>query len=222
MNLNIIPNIITLLRILLIWPFLSYLLSTQYGPAFIIFLVAGLSDGVDGYLARRYNWVSRLGGFIDVLADKLLLISSFLVLGFLGILPLTLMSLVIARDIFTVLGVSTYYCLFGKLNLKPSIIGKINIAAQILLVFLLLFEAAFFKIPALLIASVVSVMIVASFSSLVEYVWIWSKRTYYEWGNTLESSRLPRLLGVILLLMLVLIVTLAITWGIYTYFTAIF
>lgn len=219
MNFNQIPNIITLLRVILIWPFISYLLSNNYLLAFSIFLIAGLSDGVDGYLARRFNWTSRLGSFIDVLADKLLLISSFLVLGFLGVLPLILMSIIIARDIFTVVGVAIYYCLFGKLNLKPSLIGKTNIACQILLIFLLLFETAFFKLPYLILTSMIYIMIVVSFASLLEYIWIWSKKTYYNWG--VKRGRWLRIIGIMLLLILAFVLTFASTWGIYTYYNSV-
>jgi len=219
MNFNQLPNIITLLRVILIWPFINYLLSNNYLLAFSIFLIASLSDGVDGYLARRFNWTSRLGGFIDVLADKLLLISSFLVLGFLGVLPLILMSIIIARDIFTVVGVAIYYCLFGKLNLKPSLIGKTNIACQIFLVFLLLFETAFFKLPYLMLTSMIYIMIVVSFASLLEYIWIWSKKTYYNWG--VKRGRWSRMIGIMLLLILAFVLTFASTWGIYTYYNSV-
>src|SRR3989442_15920185 len=99
MKLRTIPNIITTLRLILIAPFAYYLLHAQYTPAFYLFIAAGISDGADGFLARTFNWQSKFGAFADPLADKLLITSSYLLLGYLGKIPLWFMSLVLLRDI---------------------------------------------------------------------------------------------------------------------------
>ena len=87
MNRSDIPNIISMLRIILVIPTVMLLLNERYGQALILFAVAGASDGLDGYIAKRYHYVSRLGTILDPLADKLLLVCTYLALGWLGLLP---------------------------------------------------------------------------------------------------------------------------------------
>lgn len=213
---NQIPNAITCLRIVLIWPFVYLLLKQHYEIAFVLFIIAGLSDGLDGYVARRFNWTSRLGRFFDAIADKLLLLSSFIALVYLNKLPLWVISILIGRDVYIILGVCIYYCLFKKLDLKSSFIGKISISLQIGLIFLLLFETAFFPLPVLLIQVVIVVIIVATLISFLDYIWAWSKKTYTDWGAS-KSPR-QRVLGVMLLLLSILILTGIVTWKILSFF----
>jgi cardiolipin synthase len=101
-KLSDIPNIITVFRFLLVPPLVLLLLNHQYGAALIVFGVAGFSDALDGFLAKRYGWSSRMGALMDPLADKLLLVSSFVTLGWLGWIPLWLVALVILRDVIPV------------------------------------------------------------------------------------------------------------------------
>lgn len=82
-----IPNVITAFRFLLVPPVVILLLQERFTAALIVFGVAGFSDGLDGFLAKRYDWRSRLGSILDPLADKLLLVSSFVTLGWLGLIP---------------------------------------------------------------------------------------------------------------------------------------
>src|SRR3990172_3309285 len=104
MGLKDIPNIISLLRMALVPPVVILLLNGYYGWALLVFVSAGLSDGLDGYLAKRFGWRSRLGAILDPLADKLLLVASYLTLGWLGQLPLWLVAVVVGRDIVIVAG----------------------------------------------------------------------------------------------------------------------
>ena len=173
-----IPNMITLLRIILIWPFIAYLLEGHYLAAFIIFMIAGLSDGVDGILARRFGWTSYFGSFADPLADKLLMISSFFVLAYLQVLPIWLVAIIIARDVIIMAGVAAYYYFIGKVTFEPSIISKINTVVQIMLVFTLLFELTFETLPSVFILSLQALVLVLSLVSLIQYMWIWSRHAY--------------------------------------------
>ena len=95
MKLRYIPNILTGFRILLVPAVVMLMLEDEFLPALVLFAVAGFSDAVDGYLARRYDWTSRIGGLMDPLADKLLMVSSYLTLGWLGLIPSWLVALVI-------------------------------------------------------------------------------------------------------------------------------
>ena len=97
-----LPNIISFLRILLVAPIVWALLNHRYDLAVVLFVIAGISDGVDGYLAKRFGWESRFGGVLDAIADKLLLVSTFIVLWLLAVFPLWLVALIILRDLFIV------------------------------------------------------------------------------------------------------------------------
>lgn len=126
-----IPNIICVLRILLTWPTVQALVAGQYGLTLALFAVAAVSDGLDGFLAKRYNWTSALGRFLDPLADKLLLVSMFVAASWLAIVPWWLAAAAIARDVVIGAGALVYRLWFGPLNGRPTIISKINTALQI-------------------------------------------------------------------------------------------
>jgi cardiolipin synthase (CMP-forming) len=126
-----LPNIITIARILLV-PFTIWLLISQaFAAAFIVFVVAGVSDGIDGYLARRMGLQSELGAYLDPIADKALLVSVYAALGIIKILPAWLVLMVITRDILIVGGVVLAWLLDKPLVMKPLRISKINTAVQI-------------------------------------------------------------------------------------------
>ncbi len=114
-----IPNLISFLRILLTIPVVWLLIEQQFSAALILFGVAGFSDALDGYLAKRFAWRSRLGGLLDPLADKALLMSSFLVLGVLGLIPVWLVMLVIFRDLVIVGGALYYHFSIEDLQARP-------------------------------------------------------------------------------------------------------
>jgi len=126
-----IPNLILLLRLLLV-PFTVWLLiSGAFDWAFMTFLVAGISDGVDGFLVRRYGWHSRLGAYLDPLADKALLVSVFVTLGFLKEIPAWLVIIVVSRDALIVGAVLLARMMEHPVVVKPLMISKINTVAQI-------------------------------------------------------------------------------------------
>jgi cardiolipin synthase len=126
-----IPNIITLARILLV-PFIVWAIaSSQMEIAFAIFIIAGVSDAVDGFLAKRFNMASELGALLDPLADKALLVSIYVSLGIWGALPRWIVILVVSRDIMIVSAVIVSW-LFGKpIPMKPLMVSKLNTAAQV-------------------------------------------------------------------------------------------
>jgi cardiolipin synthase (CMP-forming) len=126
-----IPNIITLGRILLV-PFIVWAItSDKMEIAFVIFIVAGISDAVDGFLAKRFNMASELGALLDPLADKALLVSIYVALGIGGAVPRWIVILVVSRDIMIVSAVIVSW-LFGKpIPMKPLMVSKLNTVAQV-------------------------------------------------------------------------------------------
>ncbi len=133
-----IPNIISLLRVLLVPLAIWLMLSDSFMLAFYVFIAAGISDGIDGYLARRFNWQSELGAYLDALADKALLVSIYVVLGALHIIPTWIVIVVVTRDILIVAGVMLSRVLDKPIEVKPLWISKVNTVAQIVFAGLLL------------------------------------------------------------------------------------
>lgn len=133
-----IPNAITSIRILLVPALVYLLLRGDFERAIWLFLAAGLSDALDGFIARRFNLATRLGAILDPIADKLLVVSSVIVLARLGHLPWWLALAVVARDVVIVVGAIAFYLRFGSLEMAPSIPSKLNTFVQIALILLVL------------------------------------------------------------------------------------
>ncbi|PHS70235.1 MAG: CDP-alcohol phosphatidyltransferase [Methylophaga sp.] len=168
-----IPNIISVLRIVLIIPIVWTMLAGQFALALILFSIAGVSDAVDGFLAKHYHWESRLGSILDPIADKLLLISSIFTLTWVGLLPLWLLWLVLVRDIFIVVGGLAYHHILGEFSLKPLWSSKINTVLQISLVLWVVLD----QISVIDMKQVITInqwLVVASIiNSGSEYILVW-------------------------------------------------
>ena len=128
-----IPNIITICRILLVPLTIWLIISNAYDFAFAAFILAGLSDAVDGYLARRFQLQTELGEILDPIADKALLVSIFVALGALGHLPVWLVILVASRDVLIVGAVVISWFMDKPIAMKPLWISKVNTTGQIAL-----------------------------------------------------------------------------------------
>ena len=120
MSLSWLPNAISISRIALILPILWLFVEQQFGWALGLFLAAGLSDGIDGYLAKKYNWSTRLGAFLDPAGDKLLIAWSYGTLAYLGYIPVWLAVVVILRDVIIVAGSFMYHYLVRRLEGQPA------------------------------------------------------------------------------------------------------
>jgi cardiolipin synthase (CMP-forming) len=138
-----IPNFITLARIISVPVIFWALLSGQGRTAFIVFLAAGISDAVDGFLAKRFGWSTELGAYLDPLADKLLIVSIFIGLGARNELPLWLVIAVVSRDILIIAAVLLAWLLDQPIGIKPLALSKANTVAQILLAAVVLADGAF-------------------------------------------------------------------------------
>jgi len=138
-----IPNFITLARIISVPVIFWLLLTGQSKTAFFVFVCAGISDAVDGYLAKRFNWQTELGSYLDPLADKLLIVSIFIALGVRDELPLWLVIAVVSRDILIVAAVLLAWLLDQPFHIKPLAVSKANTAMQILLAATVLADGGF-------------------------------------------------------------------------------
>ena len=138
-----IPNFITLGRIISVPVIFWLLLTGEAKIAFFVFVCAGISDAVDGWLAKRYGWGTELGSYLDPLADKLLIVSIFIALGVRNALPLWLVIAVVSRDILIVAAVLLAWLLDQPVRIKPLTVSKINTAVQILLAATVLADAGF-------------------------------------------------------------------------------
>ncbi|QTR49712.1 CDP-alcohol phosphatidyltransferase family protein [Candidatus Thiothrix anitrata] len=142
-----IPNIITLIRIASIVPICWLLWRNDYALALILLVLAGLSDALDGFLARRYGWLTRLGAMLDPIADKLFVMAVFIVFGLKGALPWWLIGLVIGRDVVIVLGAMACRLLRGRLEICPLMISKLNTGLQVFLLAIMLLHVALYPLP---------------------------------------------------------------------------
>jgi cardiolipin synthase len=138
-----LPNFITLGRIISVPVIFWLLLSGQSKIAFFVFVCAGISDAVDGYLAKRFDWTTELGSYLDPLADKLLLVSIFIALGVRNELPLWLVIAVVSRDILIVAAVLLAWLLEQRVVIKPLAVSKANTLSQIVLAATVLADAGF-------------------------------------------------------------------------------
>ena len=172
-----IPNIICIIRIILVFPIVYYLHNDEWLYAFVLFFIAGISDGIDGYLARKFSWQSKLGSILDPLADKLLMLVLYIMLAYKDIIPDWLALLVVARDIIIILGAMIYHWLTRELNISPLISSKINTAFQITFVIAIMYNSAIASLSETLIYLLQLGVIFTTIYSGVSYVIRWTQYT---------------------------------------------
>jgi cardiolipin synthase len=171
-----IPNIISVGRIILVFPVVWALIEQRFGLALTLFAVAGISDGLDGFLAKRYHWQSRLGGMLDPLADKLLLIATYFSLGWLGALPWWLVALVLLRDVVIVTGAMVYNFHVEAIQAAPSLISKANTFMQILLGLTAVVHLGVYALPEWVMGALIAIVAITTIASGVGYVVVWSRK----------------------------------------------
>jgi cardiolipin synthase len=138
-----LPNLITLGRLLLVPVTISLIATQRWKEAFISFIIAGASDALDGWIAKTFDLRSQLGAYLDPLADKALLVSIYIALAIIGVIPATIAIIVVARDIMIVGAFMISWVLEKPLAVRPLLISKINTLAQVLFAALLLSVEAF-------------------------------------------------------------------------------
>ena len=175
-----LPNLICLIRLALIWPIVAALHAGEHLAALLLFVTAAVSDGLDGYLAKRFHWTSELGKFLDPAADKLLLMAVFIECAWLELVPWWLTAAVVARDVLIGLGALTYRLWFGPLRGRPTPISKLNTAAQLLYIGLVMLNSAYSVLPRTLLAVGALLVFSTTVISGANYVTSFTRRAWAE------------------------------------------
>jgi len=178
MDLNL-PNLITLARLLLVPVAIWLIFDERYGAAFWVFVGAGLSDGLDGYIAKRFDRRTRLGAVLDPAADKALLAGVYVTLGLVGQLPLWLVALVVLRDVLIVLGFAVIHTTAAPRRLDPLYISKVNTLVQLGLVGFVLAQGLGIEaeaVKSLLIFAAFATTVLSGLSYLVRWARIFTAR----------------------------------------------
>lgn len=183
MNLRQLPNAITLVRIAMVLPIVLLLRQGDYTLALWLTLAAGASDGLDGWLAKRYGWQTRLGGLLDPVADKLLLDACFLGLWGAGVAPTWLVLLVVGRDLVILLGATAYHWLIRPLRASPSLLSKATTLAQVLLVLAWLVDLGLVALPDGSVEALIVLAGALTAASGLDYVLRWSYRAWRDAGK---------------------------------------
>jgi len=180
-----LPNFITLGRVLSV-PVIFWLLVNDHPQiAFFVFLAAGVSDAVDGYLAKRFKWTSELGAYLDPLADKILIVSIYIALAVSVQIPLWLVIAVVSRDILILLAVLLSWLVDRPFVIKPLAVSKINTAAQLILATTVLGDNAFGLGLGMTREALVWITGISTGLSLAAYLRLWFRHmTGHETGGT--------------------------------------
>jgi cardiolipin synthase len=176
MKLVTVPNLICLLRIALTVPIVVFLAEGRYGDTLVLFAIAAASDILDGYLAKTFGWTSEVGKVLDPLADKLLLVSVFITLAVIGLVPAWLAAIAVLRDVVIGVGAGTYKLLFGPLEGRPTVPSKINTLVQLLYVIAVVWNAAFHDLPDAAIRAFGAIVLVTTVVSGVDYVLTYTRK----------------------------------------------
>jgi cardiolipin synthase len=168
-----IPNFITIARLIGVPLIVWLMIADRFVEATVLFIIAGLSDAADGFIAKRFNAASELGAYLDPVADKALLVSVFCTLGFKGALPAWLIVLAVSRDLFIIGGMLLAYVLTNPMAVKPLWVSKINTTAQIVLIVFVLGERIGVTTFQLLIGPTVLVVAALTVASAGAYLVEW-------------------------------------------------
>jgi cardiolipin synthase len=171
-----VANAITLLRLCLV-PVMAYLLlEGSHAAAFWTFVVASVSDGIDGFVARQFNQRTHIGAVMDPVADKLLILASVLGLAWIKVLPLWLAALMIGRDFVIVVGAASYRIAIGPYRMQPTALGKICTFLQFALIVILLAQTAGYLDARALLPWLFGLVAAFTVLSGAHYVWVWGQK----------------------------------------------
>jgi cardiolipin synthase len=175
------PNMITLGRIICVPVLVWLVLIHNLSAAFWVFLIAGISDGLDGLSAKLLKAESRIGAYLDPIADKLLLVSSFIVLGAQDLLPLWLVVMVVFRDGAILIGAGLIELLTHNLKIAPNLSSKLNTVIQIMLVaYVFAISGLMLNFPAILMDGLIYLTGLTTLLSGIVY--------FYQWGSLMSQS----------------------------------
>ncbi len=175
-RLRYIPNALCILRMLLVVPVAWLLLRQDFLGTLWLFAFAAATDGLDGFLAKRCGWMSELGKILDPLADKILLVGTYITLATMGLVPLWLAATVVGRDVVITVGAILYNWLYGYPNGRPTAISKLNTLCQILFALLIVGSHAAGRVPAVAITILGALVFVTTWVSGLDYVLTYAKK----------------------------------------------
>lgn len=174
MSIKYIPNIISIFRLFLVLPFIYFFIQAKFTLSFNIFLLAAFTDALDGWIARKFACQTNFGLIIDPIADKILIVSCIILLGYHHILPVWLVLLILARDLAITFGAFLSIFLYKKPSpLKPSRISKLNTLLQMLLILSCLFHISYFPIPSIYLKTLIILVTITTLISFFHYLTIW-------------------------------------------------
>jgi len=163
-------------RLLLVPALLYFLVQRDYFSALLVFLTAGLSDALDGYLARRLNQFTQFGAMLDPVADKLMLLSALVMLTWLQFVPWQFTATLLARDLVIMSGAFAFRMRAGKLEMAPTWLGKTHIALVFALLGLVMGDAAGVVAIATVLPALFGLTLASGVASGVHYVWVWGRK----------------------------------------------
>jgi len=175
-QLRFIPNALCILRMLLVLPVTWLLLKEDFARTLWLFGFAAATDGLDGFLAKRCGWTSELGKILDPLADKILLVGTYITLAVIGFVPVWLAATVVGRDVVITVGAILYNWLYGYPNGRPTGISKLNTLCQIVFALLIVGSHAAGRVPALAITVLGALVFVTTCVSGLDYVITYAKK----------------------------------------------
>lgn len=177
MILKHLPNVLSFIRLSLVIPFVIFIYNKHYQDALYVFMLAGLTDAIDGWLARALQCQSSLGRLMDPMADKILIACAVFALALLQELPWWLVILILARDATLTIGAFIWYRRIEKtFDFVPSTLSKINTGLQLLLITLCLIKLAFTERYAPFIPSLMILTTLTTTLTYVDYVWTWGRK----------------------------------------------
>lgn len=163
-----IPIFLTISRILLVPVFIIFIINDELTKALLVFIIAGLTDSIDGLIARLFNQKTQLGAYLDPVADKLLLMSAYIALSIKDIIPDWLSVIVVSRDVIILIGIVVLVFMNKEITIKPSIISKITTALQILTVIFVMIMASS---PSAVVAPLIALTTVFTIASGIDYIY---------------------------------------------------
>ena len=176
MSIKYLPNILSLLRLFLVIPFVYFFLRAQFQPSLIIFIIAAFTDALDGWLARHFNCQTNFGLIIDPLADKILIVSCILLLGYHHVLPIWFVLLVLGRDLAITFGAFIAMYIFDQPSpLQPSLISKLNTVLQMMLILSCLIHISYIPLPIIYLNILIALVTLTIITSFFHYLFVWYK-----------------------------------------------
>jgi cardiolipin synthase (CMP-forming) len=174
--LRFIPNGLCFMRMLLLPPVIWLLVHEEFALTLWMFALAAVSDGLDGFLAKRFGWMSQLGKILDPLADKILLVGVFVTLAFMGLVPMWLAVSAVARDLVITAGALSYYALYGFPHGQPTVISKLNTLCQVLFLLVIIAARALGERWDVAVTILGALVLITTVVSGLDYVITWSQK----------------------------------------------